>query len=76
MARFATWLPALVGRPVVDKTELQGFYEVSLKYSLTNSDDAPILPTALSEQLGLMLQPVNVPVEVLVIDRIERPTEN
>jgi uncharacterized protein (TIGR03435 family) len=76
MARFATWLPALVGRPVIDKTDLHGYYEVSLKYSIATADDAPVLPTALREQLGLMLQPVNAPTEFLVIDHIERPTEN
>ena len=76
MTRFATWLPALVGRPVIDKTGLRGYYEVSLKYSMATADDAPVLPTALREQLGLMLQPVDAPTEVLVIDHIERPTEN
>jgi uncharacterized protein (TIGR03435 family) len=76
MTRFATWLPALVGRPVIDKTELRGYYEVSLKYAMAAADDLPVLPTALREQLGLMLQPVDAPTEVLVIDHIQRPTEN
>jgi uncharacterized protein (TIGR03435 family) len=76
MTQFATWLPALVGRPVVDKTGLSGYYQVSLKYSSSNADDGPVLPTALREQLGLMLQPVDAPTEVLVIDHIERPSEN
>ena len=76
MTTLATWLPALVGRPVIDKTELRGYYEVSLKYSMATADDAPVLPTALREQLGLMLQPVDAPTDVLVIDHIERPTGN
>jgi uncharacterized protein (TIGR03435 family) len=76
MTGFSTWLRALVGRPVIDKTDLRGYYQVSLKYSIANGDDAPVLPTALREQLGLTLLPVDAPIEVLVIDHIERPSEN
>ena len=76
MMSFVTWLPARVGRPVLDKTGLSGDYELLLKYSTADTDDAPSLPTALREQLGLALQPVEAPMEVLVIDHIERPSEN
>jgi uncharacterized protein (TIGR03435 family) len=77
MVRFATWLPARVGRPVFDKTGLDGDYELVLRFAtLADATDAPSLPTALREQLGLTLEPVDLPTEVLVIDHIERPTAN
>jgi uncharacterized protein (TIGR03435 family) len=73
---FVTWLPARVGRPVLDRTGLSGDYELLLKYSTGASDDAPSITTAVREQLGLTLESVEAPTEVLVIDYIERPSEN
>jgi uncharacterized protein (TIGR03435 family) len=47
-----------------------------LKYSPTDTGDAPSLPTALREQLGLTLESIQAPTDVIVIDNIERPTPN
>lgn len=66
-------------RVVVDKTGLPGRFNFTLKFRATDAlgtSDAPELPTALQEQLGLKLVPETGPVEVLVIDSIERPSEN
>jgi uncharacterized protein (TIGR03435 family) len=77
-------LPALltgeVDRPVVDKTGLTGNYDFTLRFAPglsagLNSDAASIF-TALEEQLGLKLEPSKAPLEVLVIDHIEKPTGN
>jgi uncharacterized protein (TIGR03435 family) len=76
MQAFVTWLPFRVGRPVIDKTDLSGDYELLLKYSTIATDDAPSIHTALREQLGLTLKPVDALMEVLVIDHVEQPTEN
>lgn len=73
IAAFATWLPYRAGRPVIDKTGLAGNYALRLRYSTKAPDDAPALPTALREQLGLTLKPVDAPMDVVVIDHIERP---
>jgi uncharacterized protein (TIGR03435 family) len=73
-------LTAQVGRTVVDKTGLSGNYDFNLKWSTIgaeSSDDADAsLFTALEEQLGLKLEARKGPVPVVVVDRVEAPTEN
>ncbi len=68
----------LAGRPVIDKTELPGNYEFTLDSTIdpVPAGDAPSVFTALQEQLGLKLVSDRAPLQVLVVDRIERPTEN
>jgi uncharacterized protein (TIGR03435 family) len=69
-----------MGRTVVDRTGLEGLYDLDVTFAPegpgAGQSDAPSLFTALQEQLGLKLDPENELVEVLVVDRIERPTEN
>ena len=74
------------GRPVVDKTGLSGSYRIKAEFDRAAGQRGPdiesspgSLPTvfsALPEQLGLKLVPSTAEREVLVIDRLERPTEN
>lgn len=81
----------VLDRPVVDRTGLQGRFDFTLNWTPDESQfrgmglqtppppaDAkfPGLFTAIQEQLGLRLESVTAPVEVLVIDRVERPTDN
>jgi bla regulator protein blaR1 len=69
-----------VGRPVIDRTELTGRYEIRLRYlpdSALGSGVGPSIFTALQEELGLRLQPENAPIEIFVIDNAAKvPTEN
>jgi uncharacterized protein (TIGR03435 family) len=71
-----------VGRPVIDRTGLKGSYDFKLKWTPEGhggelpADAPPGLFTALQEELGLKLEPSKGPVRVLVIDHVERPTEN
>ena len=78
LSRLAEWLGPPSGRVVVDKTGLTDNYEFTLRYTsqLSPRDDAPSVFTALEEQLGLKLVPDRAPLTVLVIDRIDRPTED
>ena len=70
------------GRVVVDKTGLTGNYEFTLRWdarppgSPPTDDDRPSVFTALQEQLGLKLEPDRAPLRVLIVDRIEKPTED
>ena len=72
----------LAQRPVIDRTGLEGFYEVTLKYrpgppeAESKPGDLPILFTAIQEQLGLKLQPSSAPLSTIIIDFIDRPSEN
>ena len=75
-------------RTVIDRTGLTGNWEFELTFAPDPSDpppganappldpDAPLFPTALQEQLGLNLEDRRGTIEVLVVERIERPTEN
>lgn len=77
-----TSVPVVTGidRPVVDRTGLQGNYGFALKFApvgAANADaDRPELVTALREQLGLKLESTRAPIEVIVIDSVEKPTPN
>ena len=77
---LATHLSTAVDRIVQDRTGLAGGFDFELAWSggLKTAPAAPSeLPsvfTALQEQLGLRLEPSRGPVDVLVIDSVERPT--
>jgi uncharacterized protein (TIGR03435 family) len=72
---FARDLHDWTGRPVVDRTGLTGRFDFTLTWAPEGSTDtdAPSIFTALQEQLGLKLEPTTGPVDVLVIDSVERP---
>ena len=87
IARFAGGLVSEVQRTVVDKTGLTGAWNFELLYTpdrpvslngaiVQPNPDAPSLFTAVQEQLGLKLESSRGPVDVLVIDRVNRPTED
>ena len=85
MGDFAWRLSTLVtlgGRVVVDKTGLDGHYDFALKFRpepaavAGATADAPSIITAIREQLGLRLQPEKIPLDLLIVEHAERPTEN
>ncbi len=73
----------VLNRPVVDQTGLTGRFDLRLTWtpdgSVTateNPNDLPDFFTAIQEQLGLKLVSTKAPVDVLVIDHVERPSPN
>ncbi len=85
MEELADFLSGPAGRPVMDQTGLKGFYDFKFTIEMpdpsTTADstlpDWPSIVNTILEQLGLKLETgVKVPVESLVVDHIERPTEN
>ncbi len=87
VAILARELAQVLGRVVVNKTAVSGSYDLTLRWTPENApppllngapdpNAPPDLFTAIQEQLGLKLESAKGPVGVLVIDHIERPTEN
>lgn len=78
MPRLAEQLSFPAGRPVIDKTGLDGMFAFKLEFnpSATAESDLPSLPTALQAQLGLRLESQKAPVGILLIDSAARPEPN
>lgn len=85
MTTFAVTLSVLLERQVVDRTALKGPFDLGVTFSSlglakteqgSTFDGAPSFFTALEEQLNLRLQPVRIAVRMLVVQRVEPPTEN
>ncbi len=87
LARLAEVLSVVLARKVIDRTGRAERFNVSLRWAPDEHqalplNDAIVLPpdtpsifTALREQLGLKLEPGKAPVELLVIDHAERPSD-
>jgi uncharacterized protein (TIGR03435 family) len=88
MPKLAESLSRVVGSPVEDETHTEGLFSFTLEWSPDSphsapaADGTPLEPlgpslfTVLQQQLGVKLEPAKVPVDVLVIERAEKPSEN
>jgi uncharacterized protein (TIGR03435 family) len=92
IANLAQMLQMVLGRTVIDKTGLTGNFDLSMEWSPDEtqamqgppdvpkppqSDNAgPSIFSAIQEQLGLKLESAKGPVDVLIIDHVERPSAN
>jgi uncharacterized protein (TIGR03435 family) len=83
-AQLANWLRSITGRPVLDQTKIDGNFDVLLTfdiYELRNQTAPPDynkapLQVAIREQLGLRLEPQKASFPMIVVEDIQRPTEN
>jgi len=89
MAQFASVLQrAILDRPVVDRTDLPGRYDFDLEWTPDDTQFGGQLPQgapdqpraglfeAVQKQLGLKITATRGPIETLVVDRLDRPTDN
>jgi uncharacterized protein (TIGR03435 family) len=88
MSHFTANLSKYLGRAVMDKTGLDGAYDISLQWTPDETQafsptgpaaadsSGPSISSAVQEQLGLRLESAKGPVEVLVIDHAEKPDAN
>ena len=87
ISALAQVITAQLNRPVLDQTDLKGLYDIDLKWTPDQTPanlpaearpdpTGPSLFTALEEQLGLKLKATNGHVEVVVIEKVEKPTAN
>jgi uncharacterized protein (TIGR03435 family) len=93
--RLTPVLSRILGRTVIDKTELTGKFDIQTQWTPDQNQlqamaggaqpdaqvpqfdpNGPSIFTALQEQLGLKLESQKGPVDVLVIDHVEKPSEN
>jgi uncharacterized protein (TIGR03435 family) len=82
----------VLDRPVLNQTELAGRYDFNLNWTpddsqfggapirmpppTDNTNPPPALYTAIQEQVGLKLDAIKAPTDVMVIDHVEKPSEN
>jgi uncharacterized protein (TIGR03435 family) len=77
IATLAGWLSQQLGHAVLDKTGLTGKYDFTLQWPEDGSKSfETLVSTPIQEQLGLRLEPQTAPREILIVDRIEKPSEN
>ncbi len=89
IGQICNFLGIQFARPVIDQTGLAGKYDYTLEFAPENlrptdagasaaaSDPAPTLLVAIQDQLGLKLEAKKLPVDIVIVDHIEKtPTEN
>jgi uncharacterized protein (TIGR03435 family) len=88
MTQLARSLEQVMGAPVVDRSSMTGIFDIDLQWgtgknvepgqalSTIGVDEQSALLTALREQLGLRLDTMRAPYEVIVVDAVSTPTPN
>jgi uncharacterized protein (TIGR03435 family) len=77
---LAYTLSSVAGRVIIDKTGFTGKYDIELNWASEDSpgatDTGPSIFAAVQEQLGLKLEPAKATLDTIVVEHIEKPSEN
>ena len=91
ISQFVSLLSQRLDRTVIDKTNLTGRFDIRLQWTPEvgenplspagdllpiSPQDAPVILAAIQDQLGLKLKPAKELVEFLIVDHVEKPSEN
>jgi uncharacterized protein (TIGR03435 family) len=80
MEQLVYQLTGRVRTPIRDRTGLTGTFDYDFTFALNDLkvdlDSAPMVTTAIQDQLGLKLEKSKIPVKVLIVDHVEKPTAN
>jgi uncharacterized protein (TIGR03435 family) len=81
ISKLTTVLTGFLQRPIVDETGLKGTYDYVFDFTPDDfppdvQTDSPTLATALKRETGLTLEKAKIPVQILVVDHVEKPTQN
>jgi uncharacterized protein (TIGR03435 family) len=82
LVRLTSFLSVEAGHVVVDKTGLTGNYDFTLDFVSSprtinsNGPSGPTIFEAVKDQLGMKLEPGKGPIDLFVLDHVERPSEN
>jgi uncharacterized protein (TIGR03435 family) len=76
MSLLAERLPLRV--PVSDRTGVRGYFDFKFEYDAdpTQPDSGPAIDAAMQKALGLRLEKTRVPIDMLVIDHVEKPSKD
>lgn len=79
LGHLCDFLSRVADRPVVDRTGIAGNFDIRLLCAIDGypgADTSPSVFDAVQSQLGLKLEPRTSPVEITIVDHVEKPTEN
>jgi uncharacterized protein (TIGR03435 family) len=81
ITKLTSLLTGFLQMPIVDETSLTGTYDYAFDFTPDDfppdqPTDSALLAPALKQETGLILEKMKIPVQVLVVDHVEKPSGN
>jgi uncharacterized protein (TIGR03435 family) len=81
ISKLTSMLTGFLQMPIIDETSLTGTYDYGFDFTPDDfppdqPTDSPALATALKRETGLILEKTKIPMQILVVDHVEKPTPN